>query len=232
MISLSTRALMTLSVLSAAAVGATLAPGRASAHPFGDPQTVAISLDADRGDLVHVTWRVGGPDDLTVLGVSLGVLPEDRILTDGAVDYRYTDPGVLGKSEQFRRYLLDRITITNDGQPCVGSVEPILALGLKGATADYICAQPVTTATVAVRMLTDLNPAYRTLATGPSGQKSVYDGSADTHDWTLVGAPPLAEADRGRSAVLQLAAVIGLILVVAAGYLLTVRRLRRRKVAA
>lgn len=230
MISPCSRALMT--VVGAAVVGAMLAPGPASAHPFGDPQTVSIRLDADRGDVVHVTWRVGGPDDLTVLGVSLGLLPDDRILTDGAVDYRYTDAGVLGRSETFSRYLLERITITNNGQPCAGNVEPILSLGLKGATADYACPGPVTKANVAVRMLTDLNPAYRTLATGPSGQKAVYDGANDSHDWTLVGAPPLAETDRGRSAVLQLAAVIGLILFVAAGALFTVRRTRRRTVTA
>ncbi|MEV4534452.1 hypothetical protein AB0J82_11545 [Asanoa sp. NPDC049518] len=222
-------------VLSAAAVGVMLVPRPASAHPFGDPQTVAISLDAQRRDAVHVTWRVGGPDDLTVLGVALGLLPEDRIMIDGAVDYRSTDPGVLAKSDEFRRYLLDRITITSDGRPCVGTVAPVLSLGLKGATADFVCAGPVATATVAVRMLTDLNPAYRTLATGPDGQKAVYDGSAETHDWTLAGAPPQADAGRGRSAAVQLGAVVGLILVVAGACLLTVRRVRRargRRVAA
>ncbi|WP_089244569.1 hypothetical protein [Asanoa hainanensis] len=226
MLSTRARALLAVTALSAAAV---LVPKPASAHPFGDPQTVAIGLAADRADVVQVTWRVGGPDDLTVLGVSLGLLPADRIMVDGAVDYRYTDPGVLAKSETFSRYLLDRITITSSGRPCTGSTQPILSLGLKGATADYTCPGPVTTATVAVRMLTDLNPAYRTLATGPNGQKAVYDGADETHDWTLVGAPPGPDAGRGRSAAVQLATVIGLILVAAAGSLFAVRRLRRRK---
>ncbi len=67
-------------------------PSPASAHPFGDPQTVSITPDEQRPDVVRVRWRVGGPDDLTLLGVSLGLLPADRILLDGAVDYRTTDP--------------------------------------------------------------------------------------------------------------------------------------------
>ena len=223
------RALATLAVVGIATGSAALAPSPAAAHPFGDPQTVAITPDGQRPDLVHVTWRVGGPDDLTLLGVSLGLLPGDRAQADGTVDYRYTDPGVVGASAKFTAYLLDRITVTGaDARPCSGDVEPIHALALKGATVDYVCPGPVATATIGVRMLTDLNPAYRALATGPSGQRAVYDSATESHSWTLAGGPPAAGT--GRSALWQLAAVLGALLLIAAACVAVLRR--RKRVAA
>ncbi|WP_432838157.1 hypothetical protein [Dactylosporangium sp. CA-092794] len=222
--------------LAGVAIGsAVFTPTVAAAHPFGDPQTVDVALDAQRPEVVRVHWRVGGPDDLTLLGVSLGVLPQDRVRADGTVDYQYTDPDTVGASEQFAGYLLQRITVTAEGRSCAGAVErPIRALGLKGATADYTCPGPVATATVAVRMLTDLNPAYKTLATGPAGQRTVYQGDNDSHDWTLTGPPATDGAGLGRSAAVQLAAVIGGLLLAAAGGLAVAYRLRRarRQVAA
>jgi len=219
------RALATLAVVGLATGSAALAPSPAAAHPFGDPQTVAITPDGQRPDLVHVTWRVGGPDDLTLLGVALGLLPGERAKADGTVDYRYTDPGVVGASAKFTGYLLDRITVTGaDARPCAGDVEPIHALALKGATVDYVCPGPVATATVAVRMLTDLNPAYRALATGPSGQRAVYDNATESHAWTLIGAPPAAGT--GRSALWQLATVLGVLLLAVAAFLAFRRRRR------
>jgi hypothetical protein len=217
------RTLLTLAVAAAGAV--VLTPSPAQAHPFGDPQTVTITRDDQRPDIVRVKWRVGGPDDLTLLGVSLGVLPADRVKPDGTVDYRYSDPGAVGASPSFPKYLLDRITVTAGAQECTGAVQPVEALALKGATADYTCPAPVTSARVGVRMLTDLNPAYKTLATGPDGERAVYQGADASHDWTLVGAPA---ASKGRSALVQLAAVLGALLIVAVAVILVVRRLRSR----
>ncbi|GAA0489867.1 hypothetical protein Ade02nite_24680 [Paractinoplanes deccanensis] len=223
MVLYSTRALVTLAVIGVAVV----APAPAEAHPFGDPQTVAISLDQQRPDVVHVKWRVGGPDDLTALGVALGLLPEDRAKADGTVDYRYTDAGVVAASGKFADYFLQRIAVTDGTRECAGEVEqPIQALALKGATAEFACPAPIRSATVAVRMLTDLNPAYRTLATGPQGQRYVYEGGNDSHAWTFVGAPRTSPAG---SAFVQLTAVIGAILALVAVGLLAVRRVRRAR---
>lgn len=196
--------------LAAAGVLVLVGPSPAEAHPFGDPQTVAISLDAQRARVVRINWRVGGPDDLTLLGVSFGLLPQERVKDDGNVDYLYSDPGVVSASPLFTSYLLDRITVTAGSQPCTGAVREVRALALKGATVDYTCAAPVTDATVAVRMLTDLNPAYRTLATGPGGERAVYSDDNDTHTWQLVG------AGASGSTLLQLAAVVGALLALAA----------------
>ncbi|MEV6375148.1 hypothetical protein [Micromonospora musae] len=211
----------------------TAAPVPAAAHPFGDPQTVDVARDEQRPDVVRVRWRVGGPDDLTLLGVSLGLLPKDRVLSDGNVDYQYTDPGLVGASEKFPAYLLERITVTAGGQPCVGSVEPPRALARAGATADFTCPGPVDTATVRMRMLTDLNSAYRALATGPNGQREVYDSVQESHDWVLTGGPAAQRTNLGRSAAVQLAAVAaGALSVVIVALVLLRRFNRRRKVAA
>ncbi|MGW4681950.1 hypothetical protein ACWEOS_26090 [Micromonospora taraxaci] len=226
---------MTVIPLAALAVTAAVLalPSPAVAHPFGDPQTVSITPDEQRPDVVRVRWRVGGPDDLTLLGVSLGLLPADRVLLDGAVDYRTTDPAVLASSEQFPAYLLKQITVADGARQCVGAVAPLKALARAGATVDYTCPGPVGTVTVAVRMLTDLNPAYRAMATGPGGQRAVYGSGEDSHDWTLAGgAPTVGSSSRGRSAAVQLAAVLGGALLVAVGALLVSRRVRRRRAVA
>ncbi|WP_433308978.1 hypothetical protein ACQP0U_19335 [Micromonospora sp. CA-269861] len=225
---------MTVLALVLLAVTATVTahPAPASAHPFGDPQTVSITRDEQRPEVVRVRWRVGGPDDLTLLGVSLGLLPPDRVLLDGAVDYRTTDPAVIASSELFSAYLLRQITVADGGRRCPGAVAESNALARAGATVDYTCPGPVDTATVAVRMLTDLNPAYRAMATGPAGQRAVYGSGEDSHDWALTGVPGAGSAGRGRSAAVQIVALVGAALVVAVGALLLARRLRRRRVAA
>jgi len=217
--------------LAACAVAAsiTAVPAPAAAHPFGDPQTVTIARDEQRPEVVRVRWRVGGPDDLTLLGVSLGLLPRDRILADGAVDYRHTDAALLGSSEEFAAYLLKQVTVADRERTCPGAVEPPKTLARIGATVDYTCPGPVGGVTVAVRMLTDLNPAYRTLATGPHGQRAVYGSGEESHDWVLDGAPGTGGSSLGRSAAGQIAAVIGGALLAA---MLLWRRSRHRKAAA
>ena len=85
---------------------------------------------------------------------------------------------------------------------------------------------------MAVRaLLTDLNPAYKTLATGPSGQRAVYEGRADTHTWTLIGTLLLPETGRGRSALVPIAAVTGVVLLAAAAGVVVTRRRRAASLA-
>ncbi|MET8043432.1 hypothetical protein ABZU25_21530 [Micromonospora sp. NPDC005215] len=205
-------------------------PVAAAAHPSGDPQTVSVARDDKRPEVVRVRWRVGGPDDLTLLGVSLGLLPPERVFLDGAVDYRATDPAVIASSELFSAYLLKQITVADGKRACHGTVAESKALARAGAIVDYTCPGPVDTATVAVRMLTDLNPAYRAVATGPDGQRAMYGSGEDSHDWALSGAPAAGSAGRGRSATVRIVAIVGGALVIAAGALLLSRR-RRRAVA-
>jgi len=212
-----------------------------AAHPFGDPQTVEVSADPGDPAVVHVTWKVGAADDLTLLGIHLGVLPEDRVMLDGAIRYDDGDAAVVQTAPQVHAYLLDHVSVSSGGARCPGSVEGSGDLIADGADLAFRCAGPVTTATVTVSTLTDLHPAYRTLATGPDGQHRVYGTDAPEHSWTFgssdasAGTPAAAGAAGtadgslgvGASAALQLGAVLGAAVLVAVAGTLVARRRRR-----
>ncbi len=202
------------------------APAPAGAHPFGGPQSVAIVLERDHPEVVHLQWKVGAADDLTLLGVALGLLPQDRVMLDGAVDVRPSDAAVVGASTGLAAYLLKQITVASDGHRCTGSVGPSADLAEWGVTIEYSCPAPVGTATVVVRTLIDLNPAYRTEATGPDGQHAVYTSDEYSHDWALGGAPSSGGLRLGHAAV-QISIVVGAVLFVAAAALLLFRRRER-----
>ncbi|OKI89136.1 hypothetical protein [Micromonospora sp. CB01531] len=159
-----------------------LAPAPASAHPFGAPQQLNV---AGEGDHVRVRWLVGGTDDLTQLGIALGVLPQDRVLLDGAVIYEPADAVALAEAPAFANYLTERITVNQDGRACQGEASVADDLAADGAEVLFTCPEPVNTVTVTSRMLTDLHEAYRTLARGPRGQKAVYDATHESADWTI-----------------------------------------------
>ncbi|MEV0811387.1 hypothetical protein [Micromonospora sp. NPDC050200] len=202
-----------------------LVPGPASAHPFGAPQQIEVAGEGDHG--VRVRWLVGGTDDLTLLGIALGVLPEDRVMLDGAVIYEASDVAAMAGAPEFAEYLTERIAVTQDGQPCEGEVSVADDLAADGAEVRFTCPEPVSTVTVTSRMLTDLHEAYRTFARGSDGQKAVYDATHESADWTIgagadTGSRPassqtVAAVSSGRSA-LQLLVVGGVLLAaVAAG---------------
>lgn len=210
-------------------------PSTVAAHPFGDPQTVTVRAVDDH--TVEVVWRVGMSDDLTLLGIHLEVLPEDRILLDGAITYEDGDGAAVAGSDALRDYLSDRVTVAAGDEACAGEVTDVAGdLIADGATLTFACEEAVDTATVGVRTLTDLHPAYRTLATGPHGQRAVYSSSEETHEWTLPASAAAPRPDGGQadeqslaaSAALQLGAVItAVLLVVAVGAFV----LRRRNAA-
>ena len=198
----------------------------AQAHPFGPPQTIAIEADDGTDEAtVRVVWRVGGTDDLTLLGVSLGVLPSDRVLLDGAAFYDDADAAALAAAPAFRDYLLAHVGVTAGGEPCPGEATVTDAFATDGVELSYRCAGSPTTVAVDVSMLTDLHPAYQTLATGPDGQRAVYDADQATHDWTLTGeATGGATTGTGTSAALQLGAVLAVLLGLAGGVIAYRRR--------
>lgn len=219
----------------AAAVVLAVAPPPAHAHPFGDPQTLAISGDGER---VVAQWRAGGLDDLTLLGVALGVLPEDRIFLDGAVDVRDSDPAALAEAPEFADYLVQRIEISSGGEPCPLEVADVAALAHDGAQVVATCpaAGPVE---VTSTMLTDLHPAYQLLATGPHGQRARYDVDHPSHTWTLGGAAEpaadevsAADTGLGHSAAVQIGGVLAGVALLGAAAVVVRRRSRRAERAA
>lgn len=213
-------------------------------HPFGDPQTVEISAT---DGTVQVHWEVGGQDDLTLLGIHLGVLPEDRIMLDGAIVYDEDDGDLVASAPEFEDYLLDHIGVTADGLDCAGEVTGVGDLTAdEGADLSFTCPADAAAATVTVTMLTDLHPAYRTLATGPEGQRAAYSRTQDSHEWALPvtagdmsttvagtsgsgsAASPVSDGDDlGQSAALQMGAVGAVLLILVAGAVALRRRSQR-----
>lgn len=202
-----------VAALLAAVLAALLVPATpAGAHPFGPPQTVTVDAD-EEADTVRVRWRVGGTDDLTLLGISLGVIPEDRVMLDGAVVFEDADATTLAAAPAFADYLLRHVAVTSAGSACRGELVSSDALATDGVELAFACAPGLTTAAVEVTTLTDLHPAYRTLATGPDGQRAVYDAEQPTHEWALAGDAPAGQAaDLGTSAALQIGTVLGVLL--------------------
>lgn len=208
----------------------------ADAHPYGYPQTVTVAADAAQPEVVHLTWKAGGVDELTLLGVHLGLLPQDRVLLDGAVDTREKDATILAGSKPFADYLLKQMTVSNAGRACAGTVNRASDLAASGVDVDYTCWGAVGVARVEVRMLTDLDPAYRTVATGPKGKRQVYGLDAYSHDWLLGDAPspsaatPASAAEQGPAIAWKVARSVGPLLLVAAVGSLLRRQVHRRRI--
>lgn len=203
----------------------------ADAHPFGDPQTLTLHAD---GDELIAQWQAGGLDDLTLLGVSLGVFPRNRVLLDGAIDTRPGDPEALAGDPAFAEYLTERIEITVDKEPCPVRVTDVSDLAEKGARLVATCRE---SGQVAVRstMLTDLHPAYKLLATGPNGQRARYDVDHPTHTWsfgdsegTSASGAAAAVTGLGRNAAIQIGAVLAGIVILTVAAVGVVRRRTRR----
>lgn len=201
----------------------------AQAHPFGPPQQAAVDLAPGSESTVRVRWRVGGTDDLTLLGISLGLLPESRRMMDGAVFYQDADAAALASSPVFADYLLRHVTVRSAGASCAGTVDDVSGLATSGVTLLFACTSRPERPEVAISLLTDLHPEYRTLATGPQGQRAVYAGGTAAHAWRLepgaeaaIGAGEAGAA--GRSAAVQLGAVLGTGALLATGVVLGRRR--------
>lgn len=211
-----------------------------TAHPFGDPQTLEVARDDADASVVHVTWKVGAADDLTLLGIHLEVLPEDRVMLDGAISYEVEDAGLVAAAPAVADYALDHVVVSAGGSECEGTVESVGDLTGEGADLAFTCAQPVESVSVEVTTLTDLHPAYRTLATGPDGQHAVYGSDSPVHEWNLpaaVGAAgpattgsaaPEESLGAGASAALQMGGVLGAVLLLGVAVPLVVRSRRRR----
>ncbi|WP_100350752.1 hypothetical protein [Luteimicrobium subarcticum] len=235
-------ALVTTTALAGLVLGAAQP---AAAHPFGAPQSITLSL-ADP-DTVRIHWQVGAQDDLTYLAEYLDLLPDDRIMLDGAVTYDDGDPALLESSPAFRAYLLDHLGVTVGGTTCPGTIVDEKDVLHDGATLDFACGAPVTSATVSVSMLTDLSSLYTTLATGPHGQRGAYGGARTSQEWSFgsdaasasagpatapasapapaAASPGSSAAGAGRAAALAVGAAALLALAVA-GVLLSRRRRR------
>jgi hypothetical protein len=203
----------------------------ARAHPFGEPQTVTLERDRTDGHVLRVVWKAGATDDLALLQRFLGLAPGYPTETNVSLLEAARASRALATEPEFRDYLLSHIALTVEGRTCRGAVGPIDSLTADGASLEFSCPRPVSAATLVVRMLTDLHPAYRTFAIGPDGQRAVYDLNHDAHEWSTSSAPGAptpelagATPSVGTSAALQLSATAGTMAAVAGGCWLWLRR--------
>jgi len=164
-------------------VGLVLAPP-AAAHPFGPPQQVEIEAT---GQVVEVRWSAE-EDDLTALALHLGALDSARsfVYQDGDLVSEESDESVaqtLAKAPMLERYLLGHVVVTQHGQRCRGELRSAESLDGRGAALHFRCTALVDRVKVFVSTLTDVHPDYRTVATSPTGQRTMYSRHSLRHDW-------------------------------------------------
>jgi hypothetical protein len=210
--------------LAALAFAAAAPPASAAAHPLGDPQTVRLAAE---GDQVTARWSAP-PDDLLVLGSVTGVLADRReyvfdMGADGEPEpVGDTDADLLAASDEVADYLAANITVTQEGRACPAEVD-LSGLVDDGAELVFTCDSPITVIDIAVTMLTDADPAYRTVAFAEAAdrEQQLYTADSPSAAWRF----DTHAADGGNSAMLI---VIGAVLViVAATAFVALRRLRR-----
>ncbi|NEE02683.1 hypothetical protein [Phytoactinopolyspora halotolerans] len=210
-----------------AALGVGVAAQPAQAHPFGEPQTVQLSADAE---VVTVRWSAPA-DDLLVLGGVSGALPDRREIvfdvgpTAAPEPVGETDAERLTSSRQVAAYLAERISVRQSGEPCAGKVRLDELVG-DGAELTFSCPEPVTVVDIEVATLTDVHEAYRTAAIGDgstSPGRALYTVDDDVQTWEF------GVAATGTGPSITAAAWIGAAIAALAGAAWTARAKGRRK---
>jgi hypothetical protein len=133
-----------------------LAGSPAAAHPFGPPSTAKVTA---RGESLTLVWHAA-EDDWVALGQSLGAFDDPST--------ELTGEQKLQRSPAVHRYLLERMTVRQAGQPCPGRLGELTDLLAAGATIVYDCPAKVDQVLIKLAALMDLNEAYRTVLTGDS----------------------------------------------------------------
>lgn len=142
----------------------------ARAHPGGLPGLLEIT---GRERTVTIDWSAP-PDDVAVLAERVGETP--RAIAD---------------------HVLARVTVRQGDRTCPGEVTPGRTLE-DGARLEYRCPREVGAITVRATILTDVDPAYQTLAVAPvitGPERVLFSGGTTEHRFVLSDAPP--PPDRG-----------------------------------
>lgn len=220
------RAVLAVAVAVAVVAAVTVGAAPAVAHPFGPPPVARLSAE---GTVVQVRWTAA-PDDLLALGYGAGVLHERPAALDqaegtpfgGGTDVTAAEAALLTGAPEVASYLGDGVQVRQDGIDCPGEVRDAADLVDAGALLAFTCPAPVRTVDVGVELLTDLHPAYRTMAVSAEGQRALYTTDDTVESWTFGGAS-------GAGPTLAVGGVGALLAAVGAA---TVVRRRRRHGAA
>lgn len=204
---------------------AVLAAAPAGAHPFGPPPTARVRAD---GRVVTIHWSAT-PDDAVAIGEQLGVMPEGSVAayrqeSAAQVAPSARDEARLSASPLLRDYIAEHIVVEQDGRPCPADVPAPADFVHTGVTVRLTCPRDVDEVELRITMLHDVNPAYRTVATGRATDpaQSVFTTTTPAHTWRF-GAT--AAPAPGLGGVLAIGAGGGL---VAFGTVLLVQRVRGR----
>jgi hypothetical protein len=216
---------LAVGVAALAAIGAM--PDTAGAHPLGDPQTVRLAAS---GNEVTARWSAA-PDDLLVLGAVTGVLADRReyvfdMGADGEPEpVGESDADKLTAADEVADYLAAHITVTQQGRSCPAEVE-LDGLIEDGAVLVFKCDRQIEAVDVAVTMLTDADPAYRTVAFADG---ATVDGDAEQQLYTVESASATWHFDpdaSGGPGWPVFAAIGGALVLVVATSVVGLRRLR------
>jgi hypothetical protein len=205
-----------------------LCAAEALAHPFGAPPTARIWAEETH---VWIDWG-SAPDDAIVIGVELGLLPEEAVdayLDEGPVRVAPSAEKEqrLSESDLLADYVLERITVTQNRRPCSPALEPIENFVTRGATVAFRCPEPVREVEIRIAMLHEVHEAYRTFAFShgeASPAQAVFTVASPTHTWTFGDRNEDSAAGRGWAAGLIALGGLAIIGVVMAETLLSRRR--------
>jgi hypothetical protein len=213
-------------VVAIGAAGALALAGAApaAAHPLGDPQTVRLAAE---GRQVTAVWSAA-PDDLLVLGAVTGALDDRReyVFETGAggepEPVGDSDAERLAASDAVAGYLAAHLTVAQGGRDCPAEVD-LSDLTGDGAELVFTCERDVAAVDVAVTVLTDADPAYRTVAFAEAADRDrlLYTDESPTAAWRFDARSTSGPGWEGP------ASIGAAMLLVAAGGWIGLRRLRK-----
>jgi len=211
-----------------AILGLGLLAGPASvvwAHPGGGLLPPHARFSAD-GDVVRIEWTAP-QDDAAHVGEAVGIFPEgtmEAFLT-GPDELIPTDEEVreLAASSELQAYLLEHVTVRQEGVSCDGRVEPAEDFLVDGAEFTFRCPEPVAQVDVRITILQDQDPRYDTFGVDGTVWTVLFSSAQPEHTWNAEAAAA------ARSGGIPTALWVGLAVVgaLAVAWLLFWQRVRR-----
>jgi hypothetical protein len=170
-------------------VALTLPAGIALAHPGGEVPRARLAVD---GLEVHLAW-IAAPDDAAEILVAAGVWPEE--VARRYLDVAFGAPAdLLPTPEEIRaasrhpalpRYLAERVTLEQQGQPCPGTVDPPEDLLADGVRFTFRCASRPGRVLLTVSLLHERDPGYRTFSLDGTRRVAIHTAAEPTQVWDL-----------------------------------------------
>lgn len=144
-------------------------------------------------DEVTIVWNAAA-DDVAALARSLGMAPASQDLLTAEQDAE------LSGSSRLHEALIEGIEVHQDDTTCPATVA-VESLATRGATLRFRCPAPIDRVTVGIRLLTDLDERYRTLAlVGTTSGEERWMFTAAEPERTFALDPDRADAVLGTEA--------------------------------